>query len=689
MTAAQTLVFVALAATSAIALPVRAAPPEAGVERIGPLEIQTRVRNRVRGDRPENASLHLAYALEERRENADLWAALARFEDERLGDDVVLPKTIVDEAPEAWMRRLRRPSFKIRWNPQLVEYLRWYRDDPKGQALLHAWLDRLGRYEAPMRAIFREVGVPEDLVYVALVESGMNPEAQSGVGAAGMWQFMEATARVYGLSGDYWRDERFDYQRSAYAAAAYFADLKTRFGTWELAMAAYNAGYGLLVTTIRQNNTNNFWALSEIENGLPRQTINYVPKILATAIAAQNPEVFGYKGPSRPTATLVDVQVPGGTRLEDVAKAIEIEQDLLAEFNAHWIRGRTRPDVERTLIRIPKDKLERFEAAPEKLRSPEQPLVSYRVRLGEHIDEIAAAHGITARELRTINGIYDSGEVGRGVLLAVPPAPADAKASASEPDKPIVAVPALKSAGNEELVFFRVTRASTPRRIARAFSVDWDDIIAWNDLDPEARLVDGQMLQIFVPANFDPTARGVKVYRRDEVTYVVRGSFDHLTALLAERKLERRGYKVKKGESLARIAERFDLSTGSLARINGVMRGHHPSEGDLLLVYVPKGKTKGTVAAPDPKPTTIGFETMVLSGVTDESASTADDAKLPGQDREFKSEAATVDESTAPPEASPESTEGEATGDDGAASKPTTPRAPSTPGTSRLPGRGE
>src|SRR5690606_15785202 len=213
------------------------------------------------------------------------------------------PRTIVDEAPDEWMRRLRRPQFKIRWNPQLVEYLRWYRDDPKGQALLHAWLDRLGRYEPRMRAIFREVGVPEDLVYVALVESGMNPEAQSGVGAAGMWQFMEATARVYGLDGDYWRDDRFDFERSAFAAAAYFSDLKTRFGTWELAMAAYNAGYGLLVTTIRQNNSNNFWALSEIENGLPRQTINYVPKILATAIAAQNPEVFGYKGPSRPAAT--------------------------------------------------------------------------------------------------------------------------------------------------------------------------------------------------------------------------------------------------------------------------------------------------------------------------------------------------------------------------------------------------
>src|SRR5690606_19475104 len=228
---------------------------------------------------------------------------------------------------------------------------------------------------------------------------------------------------------------------------------------------------------------------------------------------------------------------------------------------------------------------------------PEQPLTSYRVRLGEHIDEIAAAHGITTRELRRVNGIYDSGEVGRGVVLALPPAPdADPRAKTEAPTKPIVAVPALESAGGEELVFFRVTRASTPRRIARAFSVKWDDVLAWNDLDPEARLVDGQMLQVFVPAAFDPDARGVKIYRETQVVHVVRGSVDHVNALWAERELERRGYKVKSGETFARIGKRFDLSAGSLARINGGMRGHEPSEGDLLLVYVPKGKTKGTVA---------------------------------------------------------------------------------------------
>ncbi len=647
------------------------AAPGPSDERVGPLQIDARARERVRGDRPPGASIHLAYAYADRRSDAQLYARMEAFDEAVLGEASVLPTTIVDRPPELWMERLRLPDFDIRWNGALVEYLRWYRDDADGQALLHAWLDRLGRYEGEMRPILEKAGVPGDMVFVALIESGFDPRAQSSVGAGGMWQFMEPTARVYGLGGDYWRDERFDHVRSAWAAGAYLADLHTRFGTWELALAAYNAGYGLVVKTIRANNTNNFWSLCEIENGLPRQTMNYVPKILATAIAAKNPEVFGYTRKPWAAVKLVEVEVPGGTRLEDLAKAIDVEEDLLREFNGQWIRGRTRPDQERTQVRIPKDALPRFETAPAKLRSDAQALQSYVVHLGEHLDEIAARHGISGSELRRLNGVHDSAELTPGVILALPPA-LEGEA-APPPEKPIVATPPLSAEAGRELVFFRVTRASTPRRIAKAFGVSWEQIVAWNDLDPKARLVDGQMLQLFVASEFDAAAHQLRIYRRDEVELVARGSRDHLDALLAERELERRGHKVKEGESLARIAKRYDLSTGSLARINGVPRNHSPAEGEVLVIYVPKGHTKGTVKAPDPSPTTIGFETIVLAGADDEGPSDAEHTKLPGREREFEPEGERVPE------------------DGGSESEAAPPRrAPSTAGTSRVPGqRGE
>src|SRR5690606_15847165 len=149
-----------------------------------------------------------------------------------------------------------------------------------------------------------------------------------------------------------------DFERSGYAAATYLADLKTRFGTWELALAAYNAGYGLVVQTIRSNNTNNYWALTEIENALPRQTANYVPKILAAAIVGHNREVFKVSGKPEPRLDLIEVKVPAGTRLDDLAKALELDKKLLAEINSAYLRGRTPPEGGPAPVRIPRAKHE-------------------------------------------------------------------------------------------------------------------------------------------------------------------------------------------------------------------------------------------------------------------------------------------------------------------------------------------
>ncbi len=373
-------------------------------------------RQRVRGDRPENAGIHVAYATPDRRWDDDLRRELASFEATAFPEGAAPRKTIVDAPPEPWMAKLELPDIPVRWNEQTVEYLRYFKDDPKGQRMIAAWLNRMGRYEDRLRAILAEVGVPEDLVYVAMIESGFDPSARSSVGAAGMWQFMEPTGRVYGLETDYWVDDRLDFERAGYAAATYLADLKARFGTWELALAAYNAGYGLVVQSIRANNTNNYWALTEIENALPRQTVNYVPKILAAAIVGHNRDAFKVSGTPASRLDLIEVKVPPGTRLEDLGEALELDEDLLAEINAAYLRGRTPPEGGPAPVRIPRDKHERFTALAD-IASPEQRWTTYAVRLGDDLDSIAAAHGITQKQLRNINAIHDSGEVKGGVIL--------------------------------------------------------------------------------------------------------------------------------------------------------------------------------------------------------------------------------------------------------------------------------
>jgi membrane-bound lytic murein transglycosylase D len=630
--------------------PIDASETPPGKVQIGPswdpdraVWADAEARERVRGDRPENASIHVAYATPERRWDDELRRDLLGFEAVAFPEGQAPRKTIVDKPPEAWMSKLELPDIPVRWNHQTIEYLRFFKDDPKGQRMIAAWLNRMGRYEQRLRAILKEVGVPEDLVYVAMIESGFDPSAQSSVGAAGMWQFMEPTGRVYGLDTDYWIDDRLDFERAGYAAATYLADLKTRFGTWELALAAYNAGYGLVVQSIRANNTNNYWALTEIENALPRQTVNYVPKILAAAIVGHNREAFGVTGKPEPRLDLIEVSVEAGTRIEDLAKALEVDEDLLAQINAAYLRGRTPPEGGPSPVRIPRTKHELFTSLT-KIATTEQRWTTYEVKLGDDLDSIAAAHGITTKQLRSINAIHDSGEIKGGVVLVVPVAngtPAAPPAGAP----PIVAVPPLTVPADKRLVFFRVTRAATSATVASSFGVAWAEVVAWNDLDPEARLVDGQMLQILVSKDFDANAAGVVVSEVSEVRHVVRGTAAHLDALLADRELVRRGYKVGKDDSLKKIAKKFDLSLGSLARINGVAREHEFKPDEIIVVYVAKSATRGTIDPPAPRPTTLTDEIDVASSLeasereTDtelptRKPSTADKSRVPGKNYE-------------------------------------------------------
>jgi membrane-bound lytic murein transglycosylase D len=156
-----------------------------------------------------------------------------------------LPSAKLDVARDAeWLASLALPDFPVRLDSRVVEYLHFYRDTEKGQAILQVWARKVGRYTAPMVAELAKAGLPRDLVWLSLVESGHNPTIYSPAGAAGIWQFIPDSARMYGLTVDKWVDERLDPLRATQAAAKYLSDLYQRFGNWELAMAAYNMGHG-------------------------------------------------------------------------------------------------------------------------------------------------------------------------------------------------------------------------------------------------------------------------------------------------------------------------------------------------------------------------------------------------------------------------------------------------------------
>lgn len=572
------------------------APADEARERVGPLRVSSGGRDSVRGGRPDGATIHETHAPRAHDPDAALREDLASFEREQLG----ARPTIIDAAPEPWMAALKLPDLPVRWNQQTVAYLKYFRDDPRGQALIKGWIRRMSRYEHILRPILKEVGVPEDLVFVAMAESGFNPKVRSRVGAAGMWQFMEGTGRVYGLERDYWVDERHDIERAAWAAATYLKDLRVRFGSWEMALAGFNAGYGLVMTSVSRANSNNFWALCELESGLPHATTLYVPKIIAAALVGRNRAVFGV-GPDLPGALpplrWAQVEVGPATTIAAVAKAIDEDPALLEEINAQLLRKRT-PPGRRYPLKIPRTKLQAFERGAGRLASDgdSQP---YSVRYGETLAEIARRHGTSEPALRRLNELDDLAELERDTVLLVPTR--GARVETSPGPRPRAAVPALAVGPEQRRVFFAVTRATTPRGLAEAFGVPWARIVAWNDLDPQARLQPGQVLQLLVPRGFDARAARVLALEASEVDLMVRGSREHIEASLRERGLTRRGYHVRKNEDLQKIGKKFNLSDGDLARINGFARNHQPSPGTVIVVYVDRAHERGTVDAPPPR----------------------------------------------------------------------------------------
>lgn len=634
---AWTAVWVGVGTLLSPSTPAIAAVADETKVQIGPLSVSEKRRRRVRGGRPDGASVHVAWAPGARDPGHEDREALAGFERAAFPEGQ-RTKTIIDVPPEPWMADLALPDLPVRWNKKTVEYLRYFRDDPKGKAMIRGWMRRAGRYSDRMAATLKRAEVPESLVMVAMAESGFNPTVRSRVGAAGAWQFMAGTGQVYGLTQSFWIDERFDVEKSTLAAALYLKDLRVRFGSWELALAAYNAGYGLVMTTIERHNTNNYWSLCEIESGLPYATTNYVPKIVAAALVRENPKAFGVD-PSAidplPAADWVEVRVQRSTKLSTLADAIGVDEDFLFELNAQLVRGRTPPQDLPYSVRIPRDKTKAFAAAQSKLEEAWSRESTHVVKTGEKLESIARRHKTSARELRKLNGIEDSAQVRGGITLVVPREGSAKHADASttaEPEPPLAAVPDVTPPPGHRLVFFETTRASTPRTIERAFDVAWPDVVQWNDLDPHARVQDGQVLQLVVPTRFDAPSRNLVAYEMHDVEYAVRGSRQHLEASLRRRGKVRRGYKVRSGDSLSKIGRRFDLTQGDLARINHFSRRHDPKPGSTLVVYVDAGKTGGTTKAPAPR----GFVDPSPPPPSERAPSTADTSRIPTEKKPTK-----------------------------------------------------
>jgi peptidoglycan lytic transglycosylase D len=265
------------------------------------------------------------------------------------------PAVAIDaEMPDAWAEAFAAGS-RLPYTPAVVEdvpeypvvitpQVQYFLDlfTGKRREIVNLWVSRSGRYLGMIREVLRSRGLPEDLAYTAMIESGFKPDAVSRVGAKGMWQFMAPTARRYGLRVDSWVDERYDPEKSTVAAAAYLRDLHAQFGSWSLAQAAYNAGEVKVLRAIRKTGSSDFWTLAESKY-LRRETKDFVPQIHAATVIGRDPDRYGFEFDEAEPIAVETVRVPGRTDLRRLAASSGVPFETLRALNRVLVRSVTPP----------------------------------------------------------------------------------------------------------------------------------------------------------------------------------------------------------------------------------------------------------------------------------------------------------------------------------------------------------
>jgi len=301
----------------------------------------------------------------------------------------------------------------VEMNQKTQHWLAYFQG--KGRRHFAKWLVRTGEYRDIIEPILVEVGVPRDLLYLSVIESGLNLNARSHMRAIGPWQFMAGTARLFGLRNNWWIDERRDIIASTYAAANYMKYLYDIFGSWQLALAAYNAGEHRVAYAMMQQRTNNYWRLR-----LPVQTSWFVPKFMAALAIGRDPENYGFEKPASNPLLFDLIEVDCATELKDIAAAAGSSLSDIRELNPHFKKWTTPPDMV-VEVKVPKGSGEQCLARLAGM--PHRKLVSYiqhKVKKGETLSQIGATYEVSAEELKRVNEMKSARSLHAGNILIIP-----------------------------------------------------------------------------------------------------------------------------------------------------------------------------------------------------------------------------------------------------------------------------
>lgn len=439
----------------------------------------------------------------------------------------------------------------------------------KGRVVFTRWLERSGRYQPFIKEIFKYKNIPEELTFLAMIESGYNPRARSYARAVGLWQFISATGRYYGLRSNWWFDERMDPLKSTHAAADHLQDLYHRFGDWYLALAGYNCNPKKVEYHMRQYNTRDFWQLHR----LPRQTRNYVPTFLAALIISKNPKKFGFFVDKFEKIEIDTVRISESVDLNVIAKLTGTNYEEIKDLNPailHWV---TPPGVKDFTLYLPKGKKDLFITEYAKIADEDKrSWVRHQIKQGETLSTIAQKYHTNISVLKSTNHLTSNFiRTGNFLLIPVPQNSSHyyaeqevADSRSSQPPKSGSAKMIRNVPGHKKIIY-TVKPGDTLGEIAELYNTSPSKIRSWNGIAYGRYIYPNQRLTIWIPENFE--AIKAQVRNQIQINDSVAESF----------------YVVKEGDTLWEIARKYNLSILDLKRLNN-MRGSFIRPGDRLRV---------------------------------------------------------------------------------------------------------
>lgn len=413
----------------------------------------------------------------------------------------------LDPAAKDALSRLQLPDFKVPITRKSLNYVRFLTRSHRGRDMFTVWMKRSGRYVEMVQQTLREWKLPEDLIWVAMIESGFDPRAKSPAGAVGMWQFMPATGEVYGLNVTPFVDERKNPIQATRAAAHHLRDLYERFGSWDLALAAYNMGYEQLLDRIDRYGTTDFAELAR-QRALPKETAAYVPKIIAAALVANNLERYGFDDIKvyKPIHT-AELSVPGGTPLKTIAKAAGIKVSDLRKINPHLKKKHLPPGGDYVVL-VPPTSLSRARTALPAMMDTRQAMNDANILAPTDLFGLSGDKDRRAR--------HESWQEDENLLQFLPKpkrrsmrsmlkknhAPLGSRRVDGETERlSAMAEEFVPQRTDRETVMYRVGPGDTMIGLAKQFAVDIDDLARDNGLDPEDKLREGALMKILVKRN--------------------------------------------------------------------------------------------------------------------------------------------------------------------------------------------